>query len=120
MAPIQSYIQLGKLTKLLFPFPSSIKFRVYVLFASSSAYWPHSSIREVYFSINSWISSGFTSEESRPELGPRAALRSDTRVSKEGLVVLFARYGILAWLFSRKGVVGFRRARVWKVRGFEV
>lgn len=76
------------LTKLLLPFPSSIRFLVYVLLASPNAYEAHSSEFETYLSINSCISMGSTSLESRPELGPSAELRSSTSFSKAGFSVI--------------------------------
>lgn len=75
-------------TKLLLPFPSSIRFLVYVLLASPNAYGAHSSEFEMYFSINSCISMGSTSLESRPELGPSTELRSSTSFSKAGFSVV--------------------------------
>lgn len=75
------------LTKLLFPFPSSTRLRVYPRLASPSAYGAQPPSLAAYALIRSSIALTSTSEESRPASGPSAARKSATSWSKAGVVV---------------------------------
>lgn len=69
-------------TRLLFPFPTSTKFRVYPLDVSPSAYLPQSSSLLSYSAISLVSASTSTPSLVKPDVGPRVAVSESTRSSK--------------------------------------